>query len=229
VSALAHWLEDEGIATTLIALFRPHAERVAPPRALWVPFELGRPLGPPGDAAFQRRVLEATLGLLERDDGPSIIEDFPDDDPDAAGDPGWSCPVQVGADTLESELEQVRPHYERARGRYGRTTVGVCGVPVEAAAAYVAAYARDENAERPRSGMAPASLMRFCADDLKAFYLEAAGSGEGRPCSRQLSDWFWHETLAGRTLHAIFEGSAASADRQRQVLGVKSVVPVLYQ
>jgi hypothetical protein len=229
VSALAHWLEDEGIATTLVALFRPHAERVAPPRALWVPFELGRPLGPPGDAAFQRRVLEDALRLLERDDGPSIIEDFPDDDPDGAGDPSWRCPVAVGADTLEAELEQVLPHYERARERYGRSTVGVSGVPLVSAAAYVAAYARDENAERPRGGMAPASLMRFCADDLKACYLEAADSGEGRPCSRQLSDWFWRETVAGKTLHAIFAQSAASADKQRQVIGVKSVVPGIYQ
>jgi len=229
VSALAHWLEEEGIATTLVALFRPHAERIAPPRALWVPFELGRPMGPPGDAAFQRGVLEACLRLLERDDGPSLIEDFPHDDPDAAADPHWRCPVAVTATDLPSEIEQVRPHYERARERFGRTTVGVSDVDVEAAAAYLAAYAKDESAERPRGGMAPASLMRFCADDLKAFYLEAAGSGEGTPSSRQLCDWFWRQTVAGRTLHAIFAGSAASADKQRQVIGVKSVVPGIYQ
>ena len=229
MSALAHWLEAEGIATTLVALFRPHAERIAPPRALWVPFELGRPLGPPGDAAFQRRVLEACLRLLERDDGPSLIDDFPHDDPDAAPDPRWRCPVVVTAADLPAEVEQVRPHHARAVQRFGRTTVGVSGVDVDAAAAFLAAYAGDESAERPRGGMAPASLMRFCADDLKAFYLEAAASGEGTPSSRQLTDWFWSETVAGRTLRAIFEGSAASADKQRRVIGVKSVVPGIYQ
>jgi len=59
VSALGHYLEEEGIATVAIALIRPQAENTKPPRALWVPFELGRPFGPPSDAAFQKRVLLA--------------------------------------------------------------------------------------------------------------------------------------------------------------------------
>jgi len=229
VSALAHWLEEEGIATTLVALFRPHAETVRPPRALWVPFELGRPLGPPNDPAFQRRVLEATLRLLESDAGPPLIEDFPDDDPDAAGDPAWTCPVTPGAPDLVAEIEQVRPWYERAVARYGRTTVGLSGLRIEQAGAYLEAYAKDERSERPRTGMAPASLMRFCADDVKAFYLEAAAAGEGRPSSRQLMDWFWHHTAAARVILEIFRGSAASPDKQRQALGTKSIVPRIYQ
>jgi len=63
VSALGHYLEEEGIATVVIALIRPQAENTRPPRALWVPFELGRPIGPPGDAAFQKRVILAALGI----------------------------------------------------------------------------------------------------------------------------------------------------------------------
>jgi hypothetical protein len=61
--------EEEGIATVAISLIRPQTENTKPPRALWVPFELGRPFGPPGDAAFQRRVILAALGMLERDNG----------------------------------------------------------------------------------------------------------------------------------------------------------------
>ena len=229
MSALAHWLEEEGIATTLVALFRPHAEAVQPPRTLWVPFELGRPLGPPGDPAFQRRVLKAALRLLESDAGPVLIEDFPDDDPDGAGDPAWTCPVRVNAADLVTEIAQVKPHHERAVARFGRTTVGLAGLDIEQAGAYLQAYALDEKAERPRSGMAPASLMRFCADDVKAYYLEAAGSGEGTPSSRQMTDWFWHETLAARVIKDIFRGSADSPDRQRQALGSKGLVPDIYQ
>lgn len=233
MSALAHWLEEEGIATTLIALFRPHAQSIRPPRALWVPFELGRPLGPPNDAAFQRRVLSAALGLLDSASSPGGIIDFDEDDPDQGGDPGWVCPV-AGAATgvagdLAGEVAAVRPHYERALARFGRTTVGLADVPVESAAAFLAAYALDEGAERPRTGMAPASLMRFCADDVKAFYLEAAASGEGSPSSRQLMDWFWNETVAAQTIRAIMNGSASSTDKQRQMLGVKSIVPGAYQ
>jgi hypothetical protein len=89
VSALAHYLEEERIATVAISLIRPQTENTRPPRALWVPFELGRPFGPPGEAAFQRRVILAALGMLERDNGPVIIEDFPDDDPRWQPGPGW--------------------------------------------------------------------------------------------------------------------------------------------
>lgn len=229
MSALAHWLEDEGIATTVIALLRLHAEKVAPPRTLWVPFELGRPMGPPNDPAFQRRVLEAALALLDSASEPGVIEDFPHDDPDGKADPDWICPVRLDADDLLAEVAQVRPHHERAVARYGRSSVGLAGVAIEQAAAFLAAYVRDEKVERPRGGMSPASLMRFCADDIKAYYLEAAGSGDGTPSSRQMSDWFWHQTLAAKTIQAIRAGSPASSDKQRQALGGKSIVPGIYQ
>jgi hypothetical protein len=89
VSALGHYLEEEGIATVAISLIRPQTENTKPPRALWVPFELGRPFGPPNDPAFQKRVILAALRLLERADGPVIIDDFPDDDPRGQPDPAW--------------------------------------------------------------------------------------------------------------------------------------------
>ena len=54
-------LERRGIATVAIQLLREVAERVRPPRALWVPFPHGYPLGRPGDPAGQRRVLESAL------------------------------------------------------------------------------------------------------------------------------------------------------------------------
>jgi hypothetical protein len=77
VSALGHYLEEEGIAAVAIALIRPQAENTQPPRALWVPFELGRPFGPPSDAAFQKRVLLTALGMLVEGGGPVRIIDFP--------------------------------------------------------------------------------------------------------------------------------------------------------
>jgi len=64
VSALGHYLEEAGIATVAISLIRPQTEHTKPPRALWVPFELGRPFGPPNDPPFQRRVILAALRLL---------------------------------------------------------------------------------------------------------------------------------------------------------------------
>jgi hypothetical protein len=55
VGGLAHFIEREGIPTTQISLIRIHTEQIKPPRALSVPFELGRPFGAPNEPAFQRR------------------------------------------------------------------------------------------------------------------------------------------------------------------------------
>ncbi len=64
MSALGHYLEEEGIATVSISLIRPQTENTRPPRALWVPFELGRSFGPPGNPPFQKRVVVAALRML---------------------------------------------------------------------------------------------------------------------------------------------------------------------
>jgi hypothetical protein len=71
--ALGHYLEEGAIPMVAISLVRPQTENTKPPRALWVPFELGRPLGPPNDPAFQKRVILTALRQLERDSGPVII------------------------------------------------------------------------------------------------------------------------------------------------------------
>ena len=75
-----------------------------PPRALWVPFELGRPFGAPDDAGSQKRVLLGALDLLEAEEGP-ILADFPDDAPSAGDITGW-------ANALPGQLRQAR-----AKGR----------------------------------------------------------------------------------------------------------------
>ena len=68
------------MATTGISLVRENTAAMRPPRFLWVSFPLGRPLGVPGDAAFQRRVMLAALGLLEAEQGP-VLADYPEDIP----------------------------------------------------------------------------------------------------------------------------------------------------
>ena len=70
-------LERRGIATVAIQLLREVAQRVRPPRALFVPFPHGFPLGEPGNPALQREVLESALSLLA-DSGltPPALIDF---------------------------------------------------------------------------------------------------------------------------------------------------------
>lgn len=77
VGLVAAELERRGISTVAIQLLREVAERVRPPRALFVPFPHGYPLAAPHDAARQHGVLEAALRLLEdRSLIPPVLADY---------------------------------------------------------------------------------------------------------------------------------------------------------
>jgi hypothetical protein len=230
VSALGHYLEEEGIATVAISLIRPQTENTKPPRALWVPFELGRPFGPPNDPAFQKRVILAALQLLEREDGPVIIEDFPDDDPRAQPDPAWQPPqvpaaaaeetAEALAARLEAEIPLLQAAHARWLAQHGRTTVGLSAMPIVDCGRYIADWIRGKAPTSPREGYSAILILRFAVDDLKAYYLEAAAAGSGKPSSRQLGDWFWNDTAAGAAIVALRAMGLASPDeRLKAVLG----------
>ena len=72
-----------------------------PPRALWVPFALGRPLGKAGDTDFQKNVVRAALGMLETATEPTI-EDYPVEAPAEAQTNDWVCPVSFPVKSDES-------------------------------------------------------------------------------------------------------------------------------
>ena len=76
VGLVAAELERQGVATVTVQLLREGAERVRPPRALFVPFRHGYPLDTPGDPKRQHAVLDAALGLLEdpRLRAPALID-----------------------------------------------------------------------------------------------------------------------------------------------------------
>ena len=65
VCLIAAELERQGISTVVIQLLRSVAEKIRPPRALFVPFRHGYPLDTPGDKRRQHAVLESALNLLE--------------------------------------------------------------------------------------------------------------------------------------------------------------------
>jgi hypothetical protein len=69
-------MEKRGIATVVLSLLRDVTAQVGPPRALYVPFRHGYPLGVPSDAAAQRRVIEAALALLSRprSEAPVLVD-----------------------------------------------------------------------------------------------------------------------------------------------------------
>ena len=69
-------IEKAGIATASVSLLREITERASPPRALFVDFPLGYPLGVPNDSALQTVIILATLALLAESIPPAIIWDL---------------------------------------------------------------------------------------------------------------------------------------------------------
>jgi hypothetical protein len=235
VSALGHYLEEEGIPTVAISLIRAQTENTKPPRALWVPFELGRPLGPPSDPAFQKRVILAALRLLERERGPVIIEDFPDDDPRERPDPSWRAPLAKvdssdGSTTalaaeLDSEIARLESAYQRAVAERGRTIVGLSGLSIGKAGRYIADWLRGQTLPSPSAEMSAPLTLRFAVDDLKACYIEVALAGSGRPSSKQIGDWLWNDTALGAAIFALRKEHLTSDDERLKAIAGLFLVP----
>jgi len=234
VGALSHYLEREGVATAHISLIREQTAAIRPPRALWVPFMLGRPLGAPNDPDFQRRVLHALLTLFERTAGP-VLEDFPEDAPvslEAEG--GFACPVSFVAAPLQAdelgramceEIAQLVPWYELAKKRRGRTTVGVFGATVEEAAHHVSAYLQGSPEKPPMPDWSTGMAVKRACDDIKTFYYEAVAAQPGNLAPAAIENWFWRETAAARALLAMRDICLNSDDPSLKPLGKQSLIP----
>src|SRR6478609_6739625 len=148
-------LEERGIASVALGSVRAQMEKTRPPRGLWTSAQLGRPVGEPEDKAFQRRVVLAALQLLDRTDGPVILEDFPEDPPGLTDTPGWQSPTLPGvtvmpatshawAASFAAELALLTPLWRQAQARFGRTTVGLSFQPPEAWPAFAARFLAGE-------------------------------------------------------------------------------------
>ena len=182
-------------------------------------FELGRPFGIPDDAAFQRRVMQGALGLIERTDGP-LIADYPEHVAEEADFTGWACPNNLApgaGDTRAAEIDRLAAWYDRAIAAQGRTTVGVSGLDMPAAGKLVAAALQDS--------LPPAQPLKQAIDDLKAYYLEAASAFPDPGSSRTRKAWLWDETILARSLIALQPKLAASADAQHKILGNLTMIP----
>lgn len=216
MSAIAHFLEEQGIATTLIALIRLHVEKGRPPRALWVPFQLGRPVGAPLQPAFQTKVVRAALQLLTRDAHSPVLEDYPEDEPDSADIERWHEPIGLNAGTIAQELAVLKAWYDHSLASTGRTTVGLSGMDILDAARYLLSIDTDSPMPKPRRDLAEVQCLRYAADDLKAYYLEAMTAAGEVPSGWQLAEWFWERTSAGELLRALRQGALEHADPQRR-------------
>jgi hypothetical protein len=235
VGALGHYIEREGVPTAQVSLIREQTAAIKPPRALWVPFMLGRPFGSPNEPDFQRRVLRHLLSLFEHPAGP-VLEDFPEDAPAGSAEaPVFVCPVSFApagpreagglAVSLLEEIAQLAPWYELARRRRGRTTVGVFGAGVAVATRHVVSFVKGRPDAPPNPAWSSGMAVKRACDDLKAYYYEAVAAQPGNLDAKAIENWFWIETAAAQAFLAIRDYCLKSDDESLKPLGKLSLIP----
>jgi hypothetical protein len=218
---IARILEAAGLSTTSISLIREHTEKIKPPRALWVPYPLGAPLGRPDDPDLQHRVLRAALDLLAEPSGP-VLRDFPDEgtvaEPPA---PVQASRVPMAAVATDPAMEttQMRRYHEQWVQRTGKTGVGVSGIPptrFRGVVRFLEAFADGTEADmkdRPAEVPLPVFIRR-CVDDLKAMYVEARMQMQPQASGEQIARWFWGETAIGQLIRRVKDRMEASEDQR---------------
>ncbi|MBT5496378.1 MAG: hypothetical protein HOK54_11590 [Alphaproteobacteria bacterium] len=225
------------MATAGISLVRDNTERLRPPRFMWVPFELGRPFGAPDEPEFQTRVLRDVLALFEHEGPSPALENFPDDAPGGEMDmTGWTCPIALPSvaemeipeflGAVLAEIDGLAPWHQVAIENRGRTATGVLGIPIKETASFL--FEVLENVpESPNQNISVGDAFRQSCEELKTYYLEAATAKPGATSSRELADWFWGETAAGRLLLALHPASLRSADEGIKRVAETQLVPRL--
>ncbi len=205
---------------------------------MWVPFELGHPLGVPDNVAFQRRVLLALLRLLEASEGP-VLKDFPEDEPENDEITVLACPVSFHqiiieseeADTIQAafrkEMTAIRPWYDMGVARRKRTTVGVSGVDLDMLGDFIYTFVRGEEPKNPRNDIPLVYTLKLAVEDLKSYYVEGitAQPGQAGASSQVLKDWFWDNTVAGKVLLALKKVCEGSEDKMMSMMGAHFIVP----
>ena len=172
--------------------------------------------------------------MLERPDGPVILEDFTEDAPGWQDNPQWQQPLLAPLFTpanldawrmgLGRELTWLRPAWRRATWRYGRTTVGLSGAAPSQWPELAARFIAGEAASIPEHETAALAL-RSLSEDIKAYYSEA-GQAEGPPpSSRQLDAWFWRSTFAGSMLMALRRQWMSSENSAMRTVATRFLVP----
>lgn len=201
MGTLASVLEQEGFVTIALSSIREQTVTTSPPRALHCEFPLGRPLGKPNDADFQREVLNAAFDLLHQPSGPVII-DYPIEIIDEADTP-LSCiipPANIrDQNPAAAEALGLLPAWRRTNEKYGRTTVGKV-IPAEQVPEMLDLFTRVADGEPWKEVGLPGDPTKIAAD-IKNFYEEASMSLSSKAVSaRSAESWFVQKTEAGSVI-----------------------------
>ena len=234
---LAQIFESQGFSTVLIGFVKEHMEVIKPPRALWLNFPMGRPLGKPNDPEFQKKVIRAAFELLQKSPAP-VLEDFPEIIPVKEGRMSYALPVdlvykvnQLGdidklTDEVKKELSNLMPDYLKAIDNNGRTTVGASEMEISDFVPYISEFAKGNKPKSPRKGLPAIPLLKLVVEDLNAVYTETRIYKDKIDDLEMLGKWFWQETYAGKLLLAIEAVSLESDDQVlRQIASMSLLTP----
>jgi hypothetical protein len=128
---------------------------------------------------------------------------------------------------FKREVVSMRPWYDLAVEKRGRTTVGVSGLKMDAIGDFVCSFLEGGVPESPREDLPLPYALNLATDDLKAYYYEAvtAQPGQESPSSKVLSDWFWGDTTAAKVLLAVRDACKKSEDGLMKIVGKVLIVP----
>jgi hypothetical protein len=194
---------NAGLASIALVSVRGQAEAIAPPRALYCEFPLGRPLGRPRDVAMQRRVLDAAFALLDQVDAPALV-DFPEVVVDEADVPlAFPLPPRHdgGGPPAVDEARDLHTAWARTRAVNGATQVGrvVTADRILDAVELFVRVADDD--VHWKSVPWPGRDLSATLMDIRLYYEEAAiALVDHVPGAHQTDAWFYAETEMGRLL-----------------------------
>ena len=203
MSTLAHVFEAAGLATVVLGSNLSVVERMQPPRVLHCEFPLGRPLGKPGDVAFQRDVLTRAFALLDATE--PVIETHPETI--EADETPMSCAIPPRFDpnlpAAVDEAQGLRAAYDRAVVKRGSTSVGRVITADQVPDALAVLHRWAEGASWKDDPLPDPNPIAVC-HDIRTYYEEAGLElVEGpSPAGRAAEAWFHEQTEAGKTLMA---------------------------
>jgi len=234
---LAHFFESSGFSTVLVGFVKEHLQAIKPPRALWLDFPMGRPLGKPNDPEYQKKIIRSAFDLFNESSGP-VLRDFPDVIPVKDGRMGYALPVDlvinkkdIGnidllVEEVKAEIKNLGPEYKKALSFRGRTTVGASEMMVSDYIDYISLFVKGEIPKSPRKGIGPVPLLKLVVEDLQAYYTETITFKDKIDDFEKIGTWFWEETKAGRLILCLESVSLRSENRVlRQIVDMSLITP----
>ena len=184
---------------------RENTESLEPPRALWVSFPLGRPLGIPGDAIFQLQVMVSALDLLNRSTGPVLENYLTDLPPTNVEAEIAACPISFRKNSIsdsdwtsriQKELALLQPWHDISMGKRN---------------GYSLSRLNDSNQQEmttklgemlDKKTIPPNELvwLKRAIEELKFFYMEAMTAQPGNLSHEALDSIFWQDSVLGEAL-----------------------------